>query len=100
MRPTAVLSARGQRPDGPSGEADQSYVRISAPISPPPARKPGDEGTSGSAFIIRQPDRPAEWLRCAGSAAPAVAPIPEEAAGLPGRLRWHSGTGRRRPEHG
>ena len=36
-----VLRACGQVPGGPTGVAAQSWARISAPISPPPARKPG-----------------------------------------------------------
>src|ERR1700709_2202568 len=35
------LRACGQVSGGPTGVAAQSWQRISAPISPPPARKPG-----------------------------------------------------------
>src|SRR3978361_1981361 len=36
-----VLRACGQVSGGPTGVAAQSWQRISAPISPPPASKPG-----------------------------------------------------------
>src|SRR5262245_2341466 len=38
--PMAALSVSGQHAGGPSGERDQSWVRIRAPILPPPSRKP------------------------------------------------------------
>src|SRR5260370_36489379 len=41
---TAVRRLCGQASGFPSGVADQSYSRVSAPISPPPARKSAEAG--------------------------------------------------------
>src|SRR5580704_1233679 len=41
---TAVRRLCGQVSGGPSGLADQGYARVSAPISPPPARKSAEAG--------------------------------------------------------
>src|SRR5260370_20539240 len=41
---SAVRRLCGQVSGFPSGAADQSYARISAPISPPPARKSAEVG--------------------------------------------------------
>src|SRR5260370_18011935 len=41
---TAVRRLCGQASGFPSGVADQSYSRVSAPISPPPARKSAEVG--------------------------------------------------------
>jgi hypothetical protein len=49
IRRTVVRSACGQPSGGPSEVADQSWARISAPISPPPARKFKETGL-GSAL--------------------------------------------------
>ena len=40
MSPTVVLKLCGHVSRGPSGEFDQSWARISAPISPPAVRNP------------------------------------------------------------
>jgi hypothetical protein len=41
---TAVRKLCGQVSGCPSGLADQSYARVSAPISPPPVRKSTEVG--------------------------------------------------------
>jgi len=41
---SAVRKLCGQVSDFPSGLADQSYARVAAPISPPPARKSAEVG--------------------------------------------------------
>jgi hypothetical protein len=41
---TAVRKLCGQVSGAPSGLADQSYARVNAPISPPPARKSAEVG--------------------------------------------------------
>src|SRR5712664_2118125 len=41
---TAVRKLCGHASGGPSGLADQSYARVNAPISPPPARKSAELG--------------------------------------------------------
>src|SRR4051794_41967314 len=76
---TAVRRAGGHRSAGPIGVLDQSSERIRAPISPPPARKPG-------ASLIRP-----SWSRRAGGPRrarrppppPAGRPAPPPPAGAP-----------------
>src|SRR3712207_1147833 len=46
ITPTRVLSSTGQLSGVPRDVAAQSWARIKAPISPPPERKPGAEGTT------------------------------------------------------
>jgi hypothetical protein len=41
---TAVRKLCGQVSGAPSGLADQSYARVNAPMSPPPARKSAEVG--------------------------------------------------------
>src|SRR5665213_971812 len=43
---SAVRRLCGQVSGGPSGVADQSWARVKAPISPPPARKSAEIGLS------------------------------------------------------
>ncbi len=54
----AVRKLCGQVWGGPSGVLDQSWLRISAPISPPPARKLSDETSedcsSAPTFAMRR----------------------------------------------
>ena len=46
-----VRRVGGQESRGPSGVADQSIERMSAPISPPPMSHSGLESVSASDFI-------------------------------------------------
>ena len=48
----AALRVSDQRWGGPNGELDQSWTRISAPILPPPSRKPR---VLGSAIDMHNP---------------------------------------------
>src|SRR6516165_10832109 len=60
----AALSVSGQHAGGPSGECDQSWARIRAPILPPPSRKPTGVGPAidmhNPPLALRLDDRPAQ----------------------------------------
>ncbi|MFO1060788.1 MAG: hypothetical protein U1E53_27920 [Dongiaceae bacterium] len=59
---TEVRNDCGQPASGPSGVAAQSVARISAPMSPPPARKSGSDPLiatlGGQRLVAPQQHRP------------------------------------------
>src|SRR5580692_7205776 len=56
---TTILRASGQVSGGPSGVSPQDFARMSAPISPPPARNAlaaGDDPSAGAGGCDRSDD--------------------------------------------